>query len=280
MAIKSKFSRIFRKLSSITSIQAFRDKDELPERLNPWQDGFCRWNAERLGISLEESKLRYEKSWNSIKNGHRGQEYRDFCDLSHSIYNVFFDDNQNEVYKAYQFHSFMHFLRMLSYGVPAWSDTHPIITSLQGQEHLTIIDFGCGLAQISISLAETLRSKGNSVQLFLADIPTIRKDFLMWFCENLGLPCEIADCTRTNPIPKFPACNVCVATEVFEHLHDPMPYLAEINNALLTKGFLVTDVRDHELEFFHVSPHLSNVRHHLTQLGYQELNEYQLYQKQ
>jgi SAM-dependent methyltransferase len=273
MTLQSKFFRMFKKPSSAESNLSYVD-------LNRWQEGFCTWNAERLSISIDESKLRYQRSWNSIKNGHAGAEYRDFCELSQSIYSVFFDDNQNEVYDAYQSHSFLHFLRMLSYSEPVWSDTHPIVTGFRCREPVTILDFGCGLAQVSISLAETLRSKGNSVRLFLADIPTIRKDFLAWFCQHLELPCEIADCTRTNPIPEFSSCHVCVATEIFEHLHDPLPYLSKIDNALLGGGFLITNINDHQPGFFHVSPNLSSVRHQLTQLGYQELKEDTLYQKQ
>jgi hypothetical protein len=49
------------------------------------------------------------------------------------------------------------------------------------------MDFGCGVAQPSISLAEYLQNKGKKVKLVLVDIPTIRFEFLEWFCKDKGI---------------------------------------------------------------------------------------------
>ena len=46
----------------------------------------------------------------------------------------------------------------------------------------------------------------------LADIPTIRLDFVAWLCARLGLSCQTVACTRERPLPAFPSADVeCVA---------------------------------------------------------------------
>jgi hypothetical protein len=101
------------------------------DNLTPWQDGFCRWSAQRLGISLAESKQRYAESWERLEGGHIGPLYRDFTDQAHNIFKVFFDDSNAEVYSAYRHHSYMHMLRMLTYRVPKWNEKNPVIQSLE-----------------------------------------------------------------------------------------------------------------------------------------------------
>lgn len=248
-------------------------------QLNPWQEGFCDWNAKRLGISSEESRLRFRQSWDAIPKGHAGAEFRRFCDTSHQVYSVFFDDRPREIYDAYQFHGLMHFLRMLSYPEPMWPADHPILLALSHQPRVTIIDFGCGLAQSSISLAKALQGHGTETSLCLADIPTLRMEFLTWFCQRQGISCQFASCTWENPIPKLPRCDVFIAREVFEHLHNPMPYLEMMNNSLNDGGFLLTNIHDHQAEFMHVTPNLESIRNRLGELNYAEIKQHQLYRK-
>src|SRR5262249_33068058 len=82
----------------------------VPLALSPTQEYFCLWNAERLGISVEDSRKRYIKSWSMLPNGHAGAELRSFADLCYGLYQVYHDDNPEEVYEAYRFHSPMHSL--------------------------------------------------------------------------------------------------------------------------------------------------------------------------
>jgi SAM-dependent methyltransferase len=247
--------------------------------LNSWQEAFCDWDAERLGTHPDESRSRYRESWGLFKGGHGGGEFRHFCGTSHELYRVFFDDSPAEIFDAYQFHGLMHFLRQLSYSEPTWSDDHAILRSLAGKGGIMISDFGCGLAQTSISLAKALRAQGASVRICLFDIQTMRLDFLAWLCERLGIPCTMVACSQQKPIPALPPSDVFVVREVFEHLHDPLPYLEAIDGALNGGGFLITNVNDHQAEFMHVSPNLDRVRRRLIELGYDEVRQYQLYRK-
>ena len=243
------------------------------------QELFCQWNAERLGTSLEQSRDRYIRSWSAISNGHCGAEFRFFNELSHEIFGVFFDDNEREVFDGYIFHGHIHFLRMLSYGESEWKADHPIVQWLTSYETVTILDFGCGLARFSWSLANLLKTRGITVKLVLADIPTIRKPFLIWVGEKTGFPVTFLDCTIDTLIPDLPPCHVCIATEVFEHLHTPVLHLRKIDDALLPGGFLLTNVADHRPEFMHASPNLALLREALDKLDYEEIWHHVLFRK-
>lgn len=234
--------------------------------MNEWQAAFCVWNANRLGLSLEVSQQRLARSMAAFDGGYGA--------LVHDALAVFADDSADESFDAYRMHALPHFLRMLSYPecAMAWPDEHPILRAFGGARHVSIIDYGCGLAQFSITLQRALTAKGAAVSLFLADIPTLRADFLQWLADAVFIPI-----TETDPLPALPFADVIVATELFEHLHDPMHAFAALDARLLPGGFLVTNVNDHAPEFFHVSPDLSAVREALT--SYQEIEPRRLYRK-
>lgn len=242
------------------------------------QEMFCQWNAERLGITLQESRERLLASRKAIPGGHGGKQYRTFCETSYQLFRVFIDDSAREVYDAYQFHAPMHFLRMLSYTEPVWDDHHPVVRQLKTLSDIAILDFGCGLAQRSRSLAEKLIADGHRVTLSLADIPTLRKEFLLWLGERTHIPTRFLNCSEAA-IPQLPSCHVCIATDIFEHLHSPVRAFEAVDQALLPGGLLVTDVHDHKSEYMHVSTDLSAVRARLASLGYQELDRQRLYRK-
>lgn len=250
-----------------------------PRTLNDTQLMFVRWNAKRLDISIEESESRFVESWKALRHGHRGVEFRLFNDLSYRLYQVFVDDTPGEVFDAYRFHAPMHFLRMLSKKEPLWDDQDPVIAQLLGRDETTILDFGCGLAQQSRSLAFKLSQSGSSVRLFLADIPTLRREFLIWIGAEVGIQTTFLECTSESPIPDLPRCDVCFSLEFFEHVHDPVPYLEAIHFSLNKGGLLITNVGDHRQEFMHVSPALRQVREQLRALNYEEILPLKIYRK-
>ena len=274
-----KISKKAKKLLNAFSQKTYFQKGKPPTKFNDLQLRFCEWNAERLGISVEESKKRLEESWASILGGFSDTYYRQFCDLSYNIFRVFWDDNETEIWEAYRFHGPMHMLRMLSYEEPKLDSESPIISHLPHSKQLTILDFGCGLAQTSQAIITYLKASGISTSLVLADIPTIRKDFLIWLGTKSGINMSFLDCTQEMPIPKIPSVDVCIATEVFEHLHDPMPYLLKFHEALSPGGLLLTNINDHRNEYMHVTPNLSLLRQKLQNLSYHELEPNTLYKK-
>lgn len=249
------------------------------EQLNPWQAGFCAWNAERLGISAAESERRYRASWQVLPGGHGGAEFRSVCKTQMDVLSVIADDSPAEVYESYTLHSWLFLLRQISQPVPVWGNDHALVRGVAKIPAPVIVDYGCGVAQSSISLALALRDKGATPHLVLADIPTVRLDFVAWLCRRLNLSCETLACTREHPLPTFPPADVAIAIEIFEHLHDPLPALERLDAALRPGGFIATNVDDHEPEFMHVSPNLHGLRQRLGSLGYDELGRYRLFRK-
>ena len=260
-------------------LDRLKERKSAPNDLTTTQQMFLQWNAERLGISIEESKNRYFNSWKIFDKGHQGDEFGVIGKLIQEMYEVFADNSHQEIFDAYKLNAPHHFLRMLSYAEPEWNDKNPVIQELGQRSQITIMDFGCGLAQMSRTLSAYLLNQSRQVNLVLLDIPTIRKEFLLWQGNRIGIPTTFLDCTMDSPIPELPACDVCFATEFFEHVYNPLLYFERIHAALNAGGLLITHIRDHYKSFCHVSPNLEEIRNRLKDLCYEEISTYEMYRK-
>lgn len=267
--LKLLFSRAARKRKALqgTGLVA-----SVPDRsavgMTRTQDLFVQWNAERLGISLEDSKRRYAASWAVLPQGHSGAAFGEFNGVAHEVFRVFFEDSAREVFDMYRYHGPMHFLVMLTYPEPTWAATDLIVRELSQRSEISILDFGCGLAQQSRTLAQYLRDHGKKVRLALADIPTLRAEFLAWWGRHTGIPTTFLACSAATPIPELPECDICQATEFFEHVYDPLAYFERIDAKLASGGLLVTGIMDHHADFMHVSPSLAALRSRIAERGY------------
>jgi SAM-dependent methyltransferase len=220
---------------------------------------------------------RFLASLNSVPGGHGGRSYGHYCTLSYALFMPFANDSEVEVMEAYNFHAPLLFLRMLSYPLRSWPDDHPAVNLVN--DDVAIIDFGCGLAQNSFSLARRLRERGKSVSLFLADVLRLQLEFLEWFGDREGLPTTCTLCTASEPVPSFPAADVLIAEEVLEHVHNPVRYVEELDHLLKPGGLFIANVRKHDAGFMHVSPDLGKARSRLLELGYTELEPEQTFRK-
>jgi hypothetical protein len=247
--------------------------------LTDTQRMFIEWNAERLGVSEAESARRFASSMAAVKDGHSGSEYSSFCKVSYEIYQVFNNDSAREIYDSYRIHGPMHFLRMLGYKEPVWSEEDAIVRKLLGRSHVDILDYGCGLAQRSRSLATFLARKGVAVSLHLADIPTIRKEFLLWLGKKSGISIAFLECTAEKPIPDLPASELVFANDFFEHVFDPILYFERFHASLKSGGLIEANIDDQEEGYMHVSPNLGKVREKIRAYGYKELSKFRLYEK-
>ena len=248
-------------------------------QLTRTQEYFLEWNAQRLEITLAESRARYIRSWNAVPNGHNGRAFEKFHGQCYDIFRVFADDSPKEVIDLYKLHGVVHFLAMLTYPEPQWFDEDVIVKQFRNKPAIGILDFGCGLAQHSRTLAEYLCGKGREVQIALADIPTVRKDFLVWWGKRCAIPLTFLDCTAERPIPEVPHIDLCFALEFFEHVYDPVGYFTRIDAALTPGGVLVTNFSDHHKEFMHVSPKLAALREAVQARGYEEIFANFIYRK-
>lgn len=250
-----------------------------PEQLNSTQQIFIDWNADRLGLSAEQSFVRFRDSWNRFEGGFGGGAYREFNVLAHDAFKVLHGDGPDEVMASYEVFAPLHFLRMLSYPEPTISAASFLVQQLGDRKSVSILDFGCGLAQQSRALASFLVDQGREVHLYLADIPTIRKGFLVYLCRRTGLNCTFLDCTASAPIPVIPAHCLCIATEFFEHVYDPVAYFNAINEQMDPGGLLVTNASNHNREFMHVTPNLEMLRKALQKAEFEPLKEARIFRK-
>ena len=249
------------------------------DQLNQTQQIFVDWNAERLDISAEASFQRLKKSWNTIDGGYGGGLFREFNVKCHDVFQVLYGDNANEVIGAYHHFAPLHFLRMLSYPEPNINPNSLMMSGLEDLDHVTILDFGCGLAQASRAIAKHLAGAGKSVKLFLVDIPTIRKDFLLDLCKKTDIDASFLECSTEKPIPFLPVHNLCIATEFFEHVYDPVKYFHAIDDKLLVGGNLVTNTANHNREFMHVCPNLEQLRAAISEKDYHAIKADRIFRK-
>lgn len=254
--------------------------DRSPKGATRTQDLFVQWNADRLGISLAESQRRYAACQDVFPGGHVGKAYRRFTRQYSAVFQVFADDSPAQVFETYRLRGPLDFLRFLTYPERQWRAADLIVQQLPQQAtQLTILDFGCGLAHQSRTLAEYLRDQGHEVSLFLADIETLRADFLTWWGRKTGIPTTFLPCTEAQPIPELPACHVCFTLEFFEHVYEPLRYFERIDAQLAGGGLLLTGVMDHHADFLHVTPQLQSVRDAIHARGYVELVHNRVFRK-
>lgn len=251
-----------------------------PPPLTDTQEKFIEWNAGRLGISREVSKQRFMESAAAFPGGHGGLAYKEFCDLSYQVFGILYGDAEAEIFSSYPFYGPLHMLRFLSYpDRNIYTEKTDFIEMLKGREEIVILDFGCGLAHESRGIAHAFLSLNKSCRLLLADIPTIRKEFVLWLCRQEGIEASFYDCRAETPIPAFPRYDLLVATEVFEHVYDPVKYFETLNANLNPGGLIFTNVSNHHREFMHVSPNLEMLRTHIKTSGFREIRDHALYQK-
>ncbi len=263
----------------VTGSPARRTPAEFAASLNVTQRLFVRWNAERLGVTEEESLRRYQYSWELVDGGHRGIGFEILMYLSQEIYSVFFGNGPAELFDTYRFHGHRDLLRQMIFPEPALDADHPAVAAVADRAEVAILDFGCGLAQRSRFLARFLRGRGVAARVYLADIPSVESEFLEWVGANTDEDLVFLPCSRGTPIPELPACDVIVATEFFEHVDDPLTYFGRFDEKLRSGGILWTDVADHEEGFLHLTPRLGPLREEMARRGYRAIEPHVLYRK-
>jgi len=274
-------------MSVSISEQQFNRYKADPNRL---MTGFADWTANRLNISVVEARRRVDASNGLMVGGWAGDSYDSFMADSYKLFSPFVIDSPEEVMRSYMFHAPMEFLRYLSYPVAdnyAWPGLDAgiahLIATHSGESHIRIVDYGCGLAGSSFFIAEELRLQNKVVELWLFDVPTLRRHFLAWYCARYdGVRCILKDIIHADLPPSLPQeVHLVVATEVFEHLYPSAARLVASNivRALRAGGWLKTQLADHDSGFGHVTPKLDDVREHLLALGLREINHPFLYVK-
>lgn len=268
-------------------------------KLNEVEIDFIEFMAEKRNRPLAEIENIFRKTKERFK--FCGLEYVKLTDQIPRLYRIMYDTaTEEDTIGCYQAHEFLHLFAYISYTYPKpkssylrdlrrdlkkgeWTNIHNFIRrKLAGSrkqkgvylgpkgiasflidavtEAPVVVDYGSGLAYISYEIA-----KANSdARIFLVDIDCVVLEFAAFRLKKIGADVQTIPVTKTNLYPELPPHNICIATEVMEHLTQPLTVYENILEALRERGVLYGGFDDHQPNMFHISPDLSELRHRIS----------------
>jgi 2-polyprenyl-3-methyl-5-hydroxy-6-metoxy-1,4-benzoquinol methylase len=132
----------------------------------------------------------------------------------------------------------------------------------------TVVDYGCGPGFISFALSKKIKEKsGLAPVTYLVDIDTLVLDFTKFRFTKYNLPIEVIKIDNNDRYPELPKHEICIATEVLEHVLEPAKVAQNICVSLASEGLLYGSMDDHGAHTFHISPNLEKVRKTLEENG-------------
>lgn len=143
-----------------------------------------------------------------------------------------------------------------------------------GKNPESIVDYGCGPAYTSFEIARVIRDSGSTPPtIVLVDIPSLVSDFVLFRFNKHGLNTKFIPITIDDIYPRLPEHDMCLITEVMEHVKKPLKVFDNINTSLTPEGIIFGNFEDHEPHLLHVSHDLSELRNKLRENGYLKMSE-------
>jgi 2-polyprenyl-3-methyl-5-hydroxy-6-metoxy-1,4-benzoquinol methylase len=283
--------------------------------LNQLEKDFIEFISKKKNCSYSESEGLFcgiKKRFNRFK----GSEYEKFSGNIQGLFRIYYDVcDEYSAIEAYQYFALLHLFRYISYSYTksAADYLHESIKIIKKKQlkqfcilvgrqltcrlkkrpvagpcgyvslarslvdkvegHPIVVDYGSGLGYISFEIAKL----DNSTKVYLVDIDGIVLEFAEFRFRKNGMKVEVIPVTKDCIYPKLPNHNICIATEVMEHLYQPLSALQNINAAMASNGILYGNFEDHDKGVFHVSGDLSDLRTMVEQNFKNE--EYRYYRK-
>ena len=88
-------------------------------------------------------------------------------------------------------------------------------------------------------------------------------EFSAYRFKKHGIDVTAIPVTQDNPYPKLPKHNICIATEVMEHVPRPLEVYRNIYESLEVGGILHGNFEDHAHGLYHPSGDLKELREQL-----------------
>ncbi len=143
--------------------------------------------------------------------------------------------------------------------------------SLVSGEIGQVVDYGCGPAYLSFEIANLCHQSGLAVPTtYLVDIDCLMKDFVLYRFKKYGFPVVSITVDMDNLYPTLPKHKICIATEVMEHIKEPLRAFDNIQAASQKGAILYGNFENHAPHTLHISPDLSALRSEITNAGYQK----------
>lgn len=97
-----------------------------------------------------------------------------------------------------------------------------------------VLDYGCGVSDIGLFFASF------GAMVTICDLDNIRFDFTVWRFKRRGYNPKTIRITDTEIYPELPEAefDLIIATELFEHVRDPLTLLQNFTKALKRGGYL------------------------------------------
>lgn len=276
---------------------------------------FLSEKTNRPPADVEESFLATRKRFKF-----HGLGYRDLCVTIYRLSSVLYDDgDEAATIESYKFHELINLFRFVSYSYgkrdPGFFDclghaaravfkgelrdlylaarkklaagrggpkptgdyvaiAKLLVKAIQGPP--VVVDYGCGLGYISFEIGKL----DERSRIYLLDIDCLTLRFAEFRFRKHGISTEVVPVTKNDVYPKLPKHNICVATEVMEHLSRPLLAYQNVCDSLEPGGILHGEFHDHHGEMFHVSPDLSELRRRISEdfeamgcIGYRRLSD-------
>ena len=272
-----------RKLNLMKSVRKkpfFTRKITYPTVVSNYKDDFIDFLILKNNINKKEANKLWNMGWDSFgEEGFIGGNYCNFSEFYSNVFSFKHNTGKDEYHETYQFHSALGFFRMLGY--PAFTSErdlklyvkflHYLIECYNESGDIVIIDYGAGLAQITVALAKALKENNINSKLVIFDIDRfMHKEFLNFVGDKYKLNLEFIDINKKNPYPKLPKFDFMMVKDVFEHVHKPEKIVDNINSSIKEHGVLCATTEDERDEMMHVTPNLKLVRDKLEKYGFEQ----------
>lgn len=189
------------------------------------------------------------------------RSYFDFCENIHYLFRLFYNDLDEEgLFESYRFYALPHTFYFLGEWSPQTDRVAAEFMSLLKGRLVSVVDYGCGLSPLSFAAAKFPECR----QVYLVDIENLKLEFSEFRFRKHGKNAAVIKVSRENPYPALPPHNLCIATEVMEHLTEPLRAYENIYASMEKGGILYGYFGDHEKILYHISADLEPLRRRLS----------------
>ena len=244
---------------------------------------FVEFLADKNSISMYEANKLFGMGWSCFgEMGFLDSKYGNFSEFFSEVFKFMHGNSKEEIYNTYRFHGLIDFFRMLSYPIMDTSNNRDIglyneildflSSRYKKNEEVVLVDYGCGLAHITVTLCKLLKKMNVYPKLVCMDIDRIiHKEFLEFITSKHNIDYEYIDINEDNNFPTIPKFDFIQVKDVFEHIYEPHRVVDNINDSIKEGGIISATTDDEGPEMMHVSRDLGHVRAKLDDYGFKVL---------
>ena len=259
-------------MSELNFIKKLKEDDEV---FSNYDEDFVNFLMDKNNLNKEEAVKLFALGLNSFKGGFSGSDYGNFTEFFSQTFSWKYGNSEDVYHETYKFHGPLDFFRMLSYQSYTSQRDMELYKQISDflkdkNESITLVDYGAGLAHITLTLAKILKFVNVKVKLVIIDIDRfIFKEFLKFISKRYECEVEFIDINSDNPYPKIPKFDFLQIKDVFEHVHSPEKIVDNIINSAKENSIISATTDDEGPEMMHVTRDLKHVRNKFKENNFQ-----------